>query len=399
MTRPARSLEGIRVIDLSRVIAGPWCGALLADMGADVIKVEGVADVDESHTWPPHKDGESAAYLLFNRNKRGMTLDLKSAEGVDVVKKLVAGADVLVENFRTGTMESFGLGYDVLAAINPRLVYCSVSAFGRTGPRKDSAGYEALMQAFSGIMSITGEPGGQPVRAGVSFLDLSTGMLTAFGVVNALLHRERTGVGQRVDGSLLETAVSLLAFHAEGYVLTGAIPKALGSGHPSLSPYRNFRCKDGQWIFIAAANDRFWQKLARALGLGDLGGDPRFATNQQRVAHRAELEQLLEREIGGREREALLKLLAEADVPATPVNTVDQVMTDPQTAERGIVQKVMHPKLGEIPVVGTPLRFSRMTPGVRHAAPLRGEHTDQVLAECGLAPATIRELRDKKVIL
>jgi crotonobetainyl-CoA:carnitine CoA-transferase CaiB-like acyl-CoA transferase len=206
-------------------------------------------------------------------------------------------------------------------------------------------------------------------------------------------------LGQRVDGSLLETAVSLLAFHAEGYLLTGAVPKALGSSHPSLSPYRNFQCKDGQWIFIAAANDRFWQKLARALGLGDLGGDPRFATNQQRVAHRAELEQLLEREIGGREREALLKLLAEADVPATPVNTVDQVMTDPQTAERGIVQKVMHPKLGEIPVVGTPLRFSRMTPGVRQAAPLRGEHTDQVLAECGLAPATIRELRDKKVIL
>src|SRR5262250_1296345 len=358
MSDPARALEGIRVLDLSRVIAGPWCGAMLADMGADVLKVEGVSDLDESRTWPPHKDGESAAYLLFNRNKRGMALDLKAPEGVAIVKKLAVRSDVVIENFRTGTMEAFGLGYDVLSAINPRLIYCSISAFGRTGPRKDAAGYEALMQAFSGIMSITGEPGGAPVRAGVSFLDLSTGLFTAFGVVNALLHRERTGVGQRVDGSLLETAVSLLAFHAEGYLLTGAIPKALGSGHPSLSPYRNFKCKDGQWIFIAAANDRFWHKLANALGLAELAEDSRFAVNQQRVKHRAELEAVLERVIGEREREPLLKLLAEADVPATPVHTVDQVMSDPQTVERGIVQKVMHPKLGEIPVVGTPVKFS-----------------------------------------
>ena len=393
------ALDGVRVLDLSRVIAGPWCGALLADLGADVIKVEDTGGGDESRTWPPHKDGEAAAYLLFNRNKRGMTLDLKAPEAVEVVKALVGSSDVLIENFRTGTMESFGLGYEALAAINPRLIYCSVSAFGRTGPRKDAPGYEALMQAFSGIMSITGEPGGQPVRAGVSFLDLSTGMLCAMGVCAALIQRERTGLGQRVDGSLLETALSLLAFHAEGYLLTGAIPKALGSGHPSLSPYRNFKCKDGQWIFIAAANDRFWLKLAGALGLDDLGADPRFAVNQQRVKNRVELEALLEREIGERDRETLLKLLAEADVPATPVNTVAQVMTDPQTVERGIVQKVAHPTLGEIPVVGTPLRFSRMAPGVRHAAPLRGEHTDQILAECGLAPGKIRELRDKKVIL
>ena len=393
------ALDGVRVLDLSRVIAGPWCGALLADLGADVIKVEDPGGGDESRTWPPHKDGEAAAYLLFNRNKRGMTLDLKAPEAVEIVKTLVGSSDVLIENFRTGTMESYGLGYEALAAINPRLIYCSVSAFGRTGPRKDAPGYEALMQAFSGIMSITGEPGGQPVRAGVSFLDLSTGMLCAMGVCAALIQRERTGLGQRVDGSLLETAVSLLAFHAEGYLLTGAIPKALGSGHPSLSPYRNFKCKDGQWIFIAAANDRFWVKLAGALGLADLAADPRFAVNQQRVKNRVELEALLERVIAERDRDALLKLLAEADVPAAPVNTVDQVMTDPQTIERGIVQTVTHPTLGEIPVVGTPLHFSRMAPGVRRAAPLRGEHTDQILAECGLAPKKIRELRDKKVVL
>jgi crotonobetainyl-CoA:carnitine CoA-transferase CaiB-like acyl-CoA transferase len=355
MPNPLLALDGVRVLDLSRVIAGPWCGALLGDMGADVLKVEGVNDLDESRTWPPHKDGESAAYLLFNRNKRGMTLDLKAPEGVEIVKKLAAQSDVVIENFRTGTMESFGLGWDVLSAINSRLIFCSISAFGRTGPRKDSAGYEALMQAFSGIMSITGEPGGQPVRAGVSFLDLSTGILTAFGVVNALLHRERTGVGQRVDGSLLETAVSLLAFHAEGYLLTGAIPTALGSGLHSLSQYRNFRCMDGQWIFIAAANDRFWGRLAPVLGLSELANDSRFAKNVDRVRHRAELEGILEQTIGRQERETLLKALEEAGVPATPVNTVDQVMNDPQTAARGMVVRVQHPVLGEIPVVSTPV--------------------------------------------
>jgi crotonobetainyl-CoA:carnitine CoA-transferase CaiB-like acyl-CoA transferase len=399
MTPPALSLDGIRVIDLSRVIAGPWCGALLADLGADVLKVEDTGPGDESRTWPPHRDGEAAAYLLFNRNKRGIALDLKQPEAVEVVKRLVKGADVVVENFRTGTMESFGLGYDVLSAINPRLIYCSVSAFGRTGPRKDSPGYEALMQAFSGIMSITGEPGGPPVRAGVSFLDLTTGILCALGISNAIIQRGKTGLGQRVDGSLLETAVSLLAFHAEGYLLTGAIPRALGSGHPSLSPYRNFKCRDGQWIFIAAANDRFWQKLAKALGLAELAADPRFEKNQGRVANRAELEGILERTIGALDREPLLKRLEEADVPATPVNTVDQVMNDPQTAERGIVQRVVHPTLGEIPVVGTPLQFSRMSPGVRRAAPLRGEHTDAVLGDLGYSRAEIQTLRAKKAAM
>jgi crotonobetainyl-CoA:carnitine CoA-transferase CaiB-like acyl-CoA transferase len=398
MTPFPLALDGIRVVDLSRVIAGPWCGALLSDLGAEVIKVEDTGSGDESRTWPPYKDGEAAAYLLFNRNKRAMTLDLKAPDGVEVVKTLVKGADVVIENFRTGTMESFGLGYDVLSELNPKLIYCSVSAFGRTGPRKDAPGYEALMQAFSGIMSITGEPGGQPVRAGVSFLDLSTGILCALGISAALLQRQRTGLGQRVDGSLLETAVSLLAFHAEGYLLTGAIPKALGSGHPSLSPYRNFKCRDDQWIFIAAANDRFWGRLARAIGLGEMAEDPRFAKNQERVKHRAELEGILEKAIAQRDREPLLKILEEADVPATPVNTVDQVMNDPQTAERGIVQRVRHSKLGEIPVVGTPLHFSRMSPGVRRAAPLRGEHTDEILAEHGYTAARIQALRDKKVV-
>jgi crotonobetainyl-CoA:carnitine CoA-transferase CaiB-like acyl-CoA transferase len=396
---PALSLEGIRVVDLSRVLAGPFCGMLLSDLGADVIKVEDTGSGDESRTWPPHKDGESAAFLVINRNKRDMTLDLKAPEGVEAVKRLVAKADVLIENFRTGTMESYGLGYDVLAAINPKLVYCSVSAFGRTGPRKDAAGYEALMQAFSGIMSITGEPDGAPLRSGVSFLDLTTGIFCAFGIVNALLHRVRTGVGQRVDGSLLETAVTLLNYHAEGYLLSGAVPKPLGSGHPSLSPYRTFRCRDGQWIFIAGANDRFWQRLAPALGLGHMADDPKFAVNIQRVKNRRELEAALEEAIGQQDREPLLKVLEAAGVPATPVNTVDQVMNDPQTAARSMIERVVHPRLGEIPVVGTPVKFSRMRAGVRRSAPLLGEHTDEILAEHGYTPDEIQAMRSRKVIV
>jgi crotonobetainyl-CoA:carnitine CoA-transferase CaiB-like acyl-CoA transferase len=398
-TAPSLSLDGVRVLDLSRVLAGPFCGMLLSDLGADVVKIEDTGSGDESRTWPPHKDGESAAFLVINRNKRDMTLDLKAPEGVEVLKRMVATADVLIENFRTGTMESFGLGYDTLAAINPRLIYCSVSAFGRTGPRKDAAGYEALMQAFSGIMSITGEPDGAPLRCGVSFLDLTTGIFCAFGIVNALLHRVRTGLGQRVDGSLLETAVTLLNYHAEGYLLTGAQPKPLGSSHPSLSPYRTFKCRDGQWIFIAGANDRFWQRLAPALGLSELATDPRFAVNIERVKHRRELEAALEAAIAKQDREPLLKLLEDAGVPATPVNTVKQVMEDAQTAARSMIERVVHPRLGEIPVVGTPIKFSRMRPGVRRPAPQQGEHTDEILAEHDYSAADIAALRTKKVVV
>jgi len=398
MTQPALALEGIRVVDCSRVLAGPFCAMLLSDLGADVIKVEDTGSGDESRTWPPHKDGESAAFLVINRNKRDIALDLKQPEGVEALKRLVAGADVLIENFRTGTMESFGLGYDTLAALNPGLVYCSISAFGRTGPRKDGAGYEALMQAFSGIMSITGEPGGPPVRCGISFLDLTTGIFSAFGIVSALHHRTRTGLGQRVDASLLETAVGLLNYHAEGFLLTGAVPQALGSSHPSVVPYRNFRCQDGQWVFVAAANDRLWQRLAPALGLAALTEDQRFKSNPERVKNRKDLEAALEAAIVRHDREALLAMLEKAGVPATPVNTVDQVMKDAQTAARSMIERAHHPRLGDIPVIGTPVKFSRMRAGVRSAAPLHGQHTDEVLAEHGYDRAAITALREKKVV-
>ncbi len=392
------ALDGIRGLDLSRVLAGPYCGALLGDMGADVIKVEDTRGGDESRSWPPLKAGEAPAYLVNNRNKRGIALDLKSPEGQQIMRRLVERADILVENFRTGTMESFGLGYDALAVLQPRLVYCSIAAFGRSGPRADSGGYEAVMQAFSGVMSITGEPGRAPVRCGVSFLDLATGALGAFGIVNALLQRAVTGRGQRVDVSLLDTAVSLLNYHAEGYLVTGVVPQALGSSHPSIAPYRNFRCRDGRWVFIAGANDRLWQRLAMTIGLGHLVADPRFASNPDRVKHRAALEAEVDAAIARHDAEPLLAKLAEADVPAVPVNTVDRVLADAQTAALNMVERVEHPTLGDLPMVGVPVKFSNMSPGVRRHPPGLGEHTDEILAEHGYSATEIAELRARRVV-
>ena len=392
-------LEGIRVIDLSRVLAGPFCGAILGDMGADVIKVEDTKTGDEIRTWPPHKEGESPGFLVNNRNKRGIAVNMKAPEGVEIIRRLAGDADVLIENFRTGTMEEFGLSYEKLSEKNPKLIYCSVSAFGRTGPRAQEAGYEALMQAFTGIMSITGEPDGPPVRCGVSFLDLTTGVLCALGAVSALYQRARTGLGQRIDGSLLATAIALMNFQAEGYLLAGAVPKALGSGAPGTSPYRNFRCADNQWIFIAGANDNLWKRLAGAIGLGSLAEDPRYATNVERVKNRMELEKIVQEAIGRFDRGPLLKLLEEAGVPATPVNRVDQALEDAQVKAQNMIWQIDLPRLGKTPLVGFPLAFSRMQPRIRRNPPQQGQHTDEILKECGYSASEIALLREKKVIL
>jgi crotonobetainyl-CoA:carnitine CoA-transferase CaiB-like acyl-CoA transferase len=324
---------------------------------------------------------------------------MKAPEGEEIIRHLAKGADVLIENFRTGTMEEFGIGYDQLAQINPRLIYCSVSAFGRTGPRAQEAGYEALMQAFTGIMSMTGEPDGPPVRCGVSFLDLTTGILCALGTVSALYQRGRTGLGQRIDGSLLTTAIGLMNFQAEGYLLAGLVPKALGSSAPGTSPYRNFRCADNQWVFIAGANDNLWKRLAGAIGLGPLAEDPRYATNMERVRNRVELEKIVQEAIGRFDRVPLLKLLEEAGVPATPVNRVDQALEDAQVKAQNMIWHTDLPRLGRTPIVGFPLAFSRMQPRIRRNPPRQGQHTDEILMECGYSPSEIALLREKKVIL
>jgi crotonobetainyl-CoA:carnitine CoA-transferase CaiB-like acyl-CoA transferase len=391
-------LDGVRVVDLSRVLAAPFAAALLGDLGADVVKVEDPAGGDEARTWAPQKDGESPSYVVNNRNKRAIAVDLKRPEGCEVVKRLACDADVLIENFRTGAMEHFGLGYPALRELNPRLVYCSVSAFGRTGPRADEAGYEAVVQAFGGVMSITGEPGREPVRCGLSFVDLTTGILCALGVLAALRQREQTGKGQRVDGSLLETAVGLLNYHAETYLLTGEVPRALGSAHPSLAPYRTYRCRDGQWVFVAGANDRLWRRLASALGLDALLSDPRFATNLERVRHRDALDRLVEEAIAGFDRPELLDRLDQAGAPAAPVNRVDQVLADAQTLSRPLMRRMRHPKLGDVPVLGLPIAFSDMDPALRRHSPALGEHTDEILTELGYSAADVVRLRERGIV-
>jgi crotonobetainyl-CoA:carnitine CoA-transferase CaiB-like acyl-CoA transferase len=391
------ALDGVKVLDLSRVLAGPYCGMMLADMGADVLKIEEPEGGDESRTWPPFVAGEASGYLSMNRNKRNMTLNLKTPEAQDILKKLVAGADVLIENFRTGTMESFGLGYEVLQAINTRLIYCAVSVFGRSGPYKDKAGYEALMQAFSGVMSLTGEPDGPPLRCGVSFLDLGTGMMAAYAVMNALFHRERTGQGQKVEVSLFETALSLMSYHAVGYLLTSNVPQRQGSGHPMIVPYQVFPTQDGE-IFIVGSNQRLWTRLCQVLRREDLLEDQRFGSNMQRVEHRHLLVPILQGETRRYSTAVLNEMLDKAGVPCAPVNTLDHVLTDPQTRAREMIVDIPHPLIPDLRLLGLPIKLSETPGDVRMPPPLKGQHTEGVLVDLGYSAGDITALHARQVI-
>ncbi len=386
-------LEGMKVLDLSHVMAGPTCALMLADMGADVIKVEKLPGGDDVRRQvPPRVGDEAASFLMMNRNKRGIALDLKKEAGRRALERLVPSVDVLVENFSPGTMERLGLGYDRLAAINPALVYCSVTGFGRTGPYARRRGFDLVAQAMSGIMSFTGEgPGRPPVKCGAPLTDITAGILAAMGVLAAYANRLRTGRGQVVDTSLFEAGIVHTYWQSAIAFATGVAPGAMGSAHPLSAPYQAFATADG-WLVVGGANQANWLRLVEALEAPGLLDDPRFAENRDRIVNVAALEAALAPHFRRRGTADWLARLEAAGVPCAPVNDVMQMHADPQAVARGMVTEAGHATLGQVRTIGTPVKFSRTPGGVRRGAPLLGQHTREVLREHGFAEAEIESL-------
>ncbi len=390
----AGPLSGTRVIDLTRALAGPYCTLLLGDMGADVVKVELPGSGDETRQWgPPFIDGESSYFLSVNRNKRSITLDLKSAGGLEALKRLVRSADVLVENFRPGTMDRLGLGYDQAGQLNPSLIFCSVSGFGQTGPRARQPAYDAILQGMGGVQYLSGEADGGPTRVGVPIGDIAAGMFAAYAVAAALYWRERDPErrGQLIDTSMLGGQVALLTYQAGRYFATGTAPQRIGNRHASIAPYEMFKAADG-YVNIAAANEPMWQRFCRALDLVALLSDPRFATNPDRVTNRAALSAAIEARLGLLTKAEVIDRLERAEVPVGPVYDLAEVFADPQSQHLDMAMATPHPKVPDLRTTGFPYRLSETPPEIRHAPPLLGEHTAEGLRELGYTDAEIEAL-------
>jgi crotonobetainyl-CoA:carnitine CoA-transferase CaiB-like acyl-CoA transferase len=386
-------LAGLKVIDLSHVMAGPACSMLLADMGADVIKVEKLPGGDDARRMvPPTISGESAAFLIMNRNKRGIALDLKTEAGRSVLSRLLRDADVLIENYRRGTMERMGFGYDTLHALNPRLIYCSITGFGRTGPYADRGGFDLVAQGMSGLMSITGEgPGCPPVKLGAPVTDITAGVLACVGVLAALHSRASTGKGQIVDTSLFEAGIIHTYWQSAICFATGIAPGPMGTAHPLNAPYQAFPVADG-WITVGAANQGNWLRLLGALGAPELGNDPRFAHNADRMSNLPALQAALAPLFKGRTSTEWLRRLDEAGVPAGPVLDVGQMHADPQALARGMIVETTHPTAGQVASIGLPIKFSETPGSVRRAAPALGQHTREVLREHGFSDSEANQM-------
>ncbi|HEX2036477.1 MAG TPA: CoA transferase [Chloroflexota bacterium] len=379
-------LDGIHVLELANLMAGPYCGLLLADLGADVIKVENPDGGDFSRATAPFVEGESAGFMALNRNKRSLSLNLKHEEGRAIFMRLAARADVIVENFRPGTMRDLGIDYPALKASNARLIYCSVSGYGQSGPYAHRPGLDLIMQGASGLMSVTGEPGRPPVKVGVPIADLTAALFAANAIQAALLARERLGHGQYVDISLFEAAVALEVWETSGYFATGRVPSPLGSAHRVSAPYQAFRTADGH-ITLGATTPRTWHATCAALGLEHLEHDPRFATNAQRKANEVALSALIEEVTRQRTSAEWYQRLDEAGVPCGVLNDVAQVMADPQLAARGFIQDLPHPRVGSVRATGSPMRLSATPVRLQRAGPLLGEHNELILSQLGYTPA------------
>lgn len=379
-------LHGVRVIDLTRVLAGPLATMQLADFGADVIKVESPAGDDTRRWGPPWVAGESAYYVCTNRNKRGMVLDFNHVSARDILKRLITDADVLVENFRVGTMERWGLGYETLRAINPGLIYCSITGYGRTGPAAHLPGYDPIIEAVSGFMAINGEEGGRPLKVGVAVIDELTGCQAAFAITAALFHKERTGEGQRVDLSLFESALFALANQASAYLMGDEIHPRLGNAHPHIVPTDSFETASGP-LMVCVGNDRQFARLCDLLGDSELARDPRFASNRDRVTHRVALTTVLQSHFAQVEAEAFSARANARGVPVAAVLELDAVFRQPQVGARNMLITVEHPTIGALPMVGFPIKLSGTPAGVRYPPPLHGQHSADILTEIGYAPA------------
>lgn len=389
--RPA-PLKGIRVVDLSKILAGPYVTMSLADLGADVIKVEHPDGGDPTRHWgPPFNGPDATYYLATNRNKRSVTLDLKSPDGQEAVHRLIAGADVVVENFRPGSSLARVFDHEALSATYPKLVVLHVSAFGETGPLRAEPGYDMVAQAAAGLMSLTGEPGGPPVKAGYAMGDLSAALFGVIGVLSALVERARTGLGQCVTTSLYESQLALHINWATGYFATGETPSRLGSGHPSLVPYQAYPASDGYFV-IAVGNDQLWQRLCEVIDRADLAADPRFTTNRDRVNHRKELNAELDATLSGDTVSNWCGALKSGGVPATPIRTLDEIYSCPQTEALGMVTTVDHPAVGPLDQVAFPVSYRGSRPEVRTAPPMLGQHNHEVLAQLGYEDEAIRRL-------
>jgi crotonobetainyl-CoA:carnitine CoA-transferase CaiB-like acyl-CoA transferase len=390
-------LEGVRVLELANFMAGPFAGMLLSDQGADVVKVEQPGVGDASRHSPPLVNGEGAGFMSINRGKRSLAINLKAPEGKAAFRRLVEQADVLIENFRPGTMNDLELGPDALLELNPRLVFCSISGFGQTGPWRERAGLDLIAQATSGLMSITGEPGGAPVKAGAPVADLTTGLYAAFSIMAALRERERSGRGQYVDLSLFECALSLGIWETGLYFATGEVAEPLGSAHRASAPYQAFRCADG-YITLGATTPAIWAGMCRALGLDELHDDPRFATNIVRKKNEHELAELIEQVTRTQPRAHWLARLDAQGVPAGPINRYDEALAAEHTLARGMVADVEHPRAGKQKLVASAVHMSRTPPRRPRAAPLLGEHGEEVLAEAGLSSGEVSALITSGVV-
>lgn len=404
------ALTHLRVLDLSRVLAGPWAGQILADLGADVIKVERPGSGDDTRAWGPpflkdalgENTSEAAYYLSANRNKRSVTIDFTQPGGQHLVRELAAKSDIVIENFKVGGLAAYGLDYDSLKAVNPRLVYCSITGFGQTGPYAKRAGYDFMIQGLGGLMSLTGRPEGEdgagPMKVGVALTDILTGLYSTVAILAALAHRDQQGIGQHIDMALLDVQVACLANQAMNYLTTGTPPRRLGNAHPNIVPYQDFPTADGNFI-LTVGNDGQFRRFAEVAGQPQWADDARFATNKQRVAHRAELVVLIRQATVFKTTAEWVSQLEAAGVPCGPINDLAQVFQDPQVLARELAVSLAHPLAGEVPQVASPIRLSETPVQYRHAPPLLGEHTEVVLGEVlGVDADRLRQLRETGVV-